>query len=328
MNSSMLYPLIFKPIFKEIIWGGTDILPFKGLPADTRKIGESWELSHVEGNYSEVANGSLTGKTIDELAEEYGARLLGKQVFERSGKTFPLLIKFIDARDNLSIQVHPDDALAAKRHNSFGKTEMWYVVKASPEAALYSGFSQQISPEEYVRRVEDNTITDVLKKYNVQAGDVFFLPAGRVHAIGSGCFIAEIQQTSNITYRIYDYNRKDANGKNRELHTDLAKDAIDYTLYSDYKTSYIPMSDEAITLVECKYFTTNILDLTNAMRRDFSSIDSFVIYMCLAGKAVLKDNKDNELSVYQGQTVLIPAETKTIEIEPSTTTKMLETFIN
>lgn len=328
MNSSMLYPLIFKPIFKEIIWGGTDILPFKGLPADTRKIGESWELSHVEGNYSEVANGSLTGKTIDELAEEYGARLLGKQVFERSGKTFPLLIKFIDARDNLSIQVHPDDALAAKRHNSFGKTEMWYVVKASPEAALYSGFSQQISPEEYVRRVEDNTITDVLKKYNVQAGDVFFLPAGRVHAIGSGCFIAEIQQTSNITYRIYDYNRKDANGKNRELHTDLAKDAIDYTLYPDYKTSYIPVSDEAITLVECKYFTNNILDLTNAMRRDFSSIDSFVIYMCLAGKAVIKDNKDNELSVYQGQTVLIPAETKTIEIEPSPTTKMLETFIN
>ncbi|MDR1722686.1 MAG: class I mannose-6-phosphate isomerase [Tannerella sp.] len=324
----MLYPLIFKPIFKEIIWGGTDILPFKGLPADTRKIGESWELSHVEGNYSEVANGSLTGKTIDELAEEYGARLLGKQVFERSGKTFPLLIKFIDARDNLSIQVHPDDALAAKRHNSFGKTEMWYVVKASPEAALYSGFSQQISPEEYVRRVEDNTITDVLKKYNVQAGDVFFLPAGRVHAIGSGCFIAEIQQTSNITYRIYDYNRKDANGKNRELHTDLAKDAIDYTLYPDYKTSYIPVSDEAITLVECKYFTNNILDLTNAMRRDFSSIDSFVIYMCLEGKAVIKDNKDNELSVYQGQTVLIPAETKTIEIEPSPTTKMLETFIN
>ena len=230
---NMLYPLTFKPIFKEIIWGGTDILPYKGISSDSRKIGESWELSHVDENFSIVANGEQAGKTIDELIKEYGARLLGTKVITQFGNIFPLLIKFIDAQDKLSIQVHPDDKLAKERHNSFGKTEMWYVVNAAPDAILYSGFSQQIDADEYVSRIKDNSITDVLKKYNVKTGDVFFLPAGRVHAIGSGCFIAEIQQTSNITYRIYDYNRKDANGNERELHTELAKDAIDYTLHPD-----------------------------------------------------------------------------------------------
>ena len=211
-----LYPFTFEPILKKIIWGGSDICPFKGISPVQEGIGESWELSHVEGNYSVVANGELKGQSLDDLIRTYGKQLLGEHVMEQFGTTFPLLIKFIDARDNLSIQVHPDDELAKKRHNSFGKTEMWYVVKATPDAALYSGFSQQIDAEEYVKRVENNTIMDVLQRYNVHEGDVFFLPAGRVHAIGSGCFIAEIQQTSNITYRIYDYNRKDANGKGRE----------------------------------------------------------------------------------------------------------------
>jgi len=323
----MLYPLTFKPIFKEIIWGGSDILPYKGIQTDSRKIGESWELSHVSENFSVVANGSLKGKTIDELIKEYGARLLGKKVIEQSGDTFPLLIKFIDARDNLSIQVHPDDALAKARHNSLGKTEMWYVVKATPDAILYSGFTQQINADEYVKRVEDNSIMDVLKCYNVNAGDVFFLPAGRVHAIGSGCFIAEIQQTSNITYRIYDYNRKDSNGNGRELHTEQAKDAIDYTLYPDYKTQYTPAENDATELAKCKYFTTNLLTLNDVKVRNLSSIDSFVVYICMAGKAVLKDNKGNELSVQQGQTVLIPADTDSISIESEQGSKFLETYI-
>ena len=226
----MLYPMTFKPILKKIIWGGSDICPFKGITPVQEGIGESWELSHVEGNYSVVDNGALEGKTLDELIRTYGKQLLGEKVVEQFGSIFPLLIKFIDARDNLSIQVHPDDELAKKRHNSFGKTEMWYVINAAKGAGLYSGFSKQINVDEYVKRVEDNTIMDVLQRYEVNPGDVFFLPAGRVHAIGAGCFIAEIQQTSNITYRIYDYDRKGPDGKGRELHTELAKDAIDYTL--------------------------------------------------------------------------------------------------
>ena len=208
----MLYPFTFKPILKKVIWGGSAICPFKGITPVENGVGESWELSHVEGNYSVVANGELEGKSLDDLIQSYGKQLLGEKVVERFGTTFPLLIKFIDARDHLSIQVHPDDELAKKRHNSFGKTEMWYVIKAEKGAGLYSGFSQQIDAEEYVKRVENNTIMDVLQRYDVHEGDVFFLPAGRVHAIGAGCFIAEIQQTSNITYRIYDYNRKDAQG--------------------------------------------------------------------------------------------------------------------
>ena len=323
----MLYPLTFKPIFKEIIWGGMNILPYKGIPADSRKIGESWELSHVDENFSVVANGEQAGKTIDELIKEYGARLLGTKVISQSGYAFPLLIKFIDAKDNLSIQVHPDDKLAKERHNSFGKTEMWYLVNAAPDAILYSGFSQQISADEYVSRIKDNSITDVLKKYNVKTGDVFFLPAGRVHAIGSGCLIAEIQQTSNITYRIYDYNRKDANGNERELHTELAKDAIDYTLYPDYRTQYTHVENEATELVKCEYFTTNLLAINRAISRNLSSIDSFVIYICMKGKAVLKDNKGNNLQVQQGQTILISADTKSISIEPEQDSKFLETYI-
>ena len=223
-----MYPYLFQPILKEIIWGGTDIRPFKGMTPTQEKIGESWELSHVDGDFSVVTYGADKGKTIDELIREYGESLLGSEVMKRFGTRFPLLIKFIDAWDDLSIQVHPDDVLAEKRHHSFGKTEMWYVIKATPDAALYCGFSQPIDADEYVRRVEDNSIMEVLKRYNVTAGDVFFLPAGRVHAIGAGCFIAEIQQTSNITYRIYDYNRKGANDKRRELHISQEKYGIEF----------------------------------------------------------------------------------------------------
>ena len=323
----MLYPFTFEPILKKIIWGGSDICPFKGISPVQEGIGESWELSHVEGNYSVVANGELKGQSLDDLIRTYGKQLLGEHVMEQFGTTFPLLIKFIDARDNLSIQVHPDDELAKKRHNSFGKTEMWYVVKATPDAALYSGFSQQIDAEEYVKRVENNTIMDVLQRYNVHEGDVFFLPAGRVHAIGSGCFIAEIQQTSNITYRIYDYNRKDANGKGRELHTELAKDAIDYTLYPDYRTHYKAHTNATVQLADCKYFTTNLIDLDTIMVRDFSQLDSFVVYICREGRATLRDNKGNEILVHQGQTVLIPADTDVVTISPVPGAKFMETYI-
>ena len=323
----MLYPFTFKPILKKIIWGGSAICPFKGITPVENGVGESWELSHVEGNYSIVANGTLEGKSLDELIHTYGKELMGAKVIDRFGTTFPLLIKFIDARDNLSIQVHPNDELAKVRHNSFGKTEMWYVIKADKGACLYSGLSQQIDANEYVKRVADNTIMDVLQRYDVHEGDVFFLPAGRIHAIGAGCFIAEIQQTSNITYRIYDYNRKDANGKGRELHTELAKDAIDYTVYPDYRTAYQAQPNAVVRLADCKYFTTNLLDLDETVTRDFSTLDSFVVYICMDGQASIQDHKGNEIGVHQGQTVLIPADTKEVTIMPTPKAKFMETYI-
>ena len=323
----MLYPLTFKPILKKVIWGGSDICPFKGISPVQEGIGESWELSHVEGDYSIVADGELANKSLDDLIKAYGKDLLGEHVIERFGTRFPLLIKFIDARDNLSIQVHPNDELAKERHNSFGKTEMWYVIKASKDAMLYSGFSKQSNPEDYVKRVKENTIMDALQRYDVQEGDVFFLPAGRVHAIGSGCFIAEIQQTSNITYRIYDYNRKDKNGNTRELHTELAKDAIDYTLYPDYRTHYKAHSNATVNLADCKYFTTNLMDLDAMMTRDFSDLDSFVVYICMEGNATITDNNNQSVTVHQGQTVLIPANTESVTIAPSPNAKFMEAYI-
>ena len=327
MATEQLYPLTFAPLLKEVIWGGSDIRPFKGLEPDDKKIGESWEISHVDDNFSIVAEGALAGKNLDELIDLYGERLVGKSVQERFGHRFPLLIKFIDARDYLSIQVHPDDELGMKRHNSFGKTEMWYVINAAPKAKLYSGFAVQSSPEDYVRRIEEGTIVDALAEYKVRPGDVFFLPAGRVHAIGAGCFIAEIQQTSNITYRIYDYDRTDAAGNKRELHTELAKDAIDYRLEKDYRTAYTPVADQPVHLVECQYFETNLLDLTQPISRDWSQLDSFVIYICMEGKVTLRDAQGNEVHLHQGQSVLVPAENPSLTLTPEGSVKLLETYI-
>ena len=322
-----MYPFIFTPILKEIIWGGTAIRPFKEMIPDEKRTGESWELSHVEGNNSVVANGVLEGKTIGELIAQFGTKLLGEKVIGQFGATFPLLIKFIDAQENLSIQVHPDDALAQIRHHSWGKTEMWYVVKAAPNAALYSGFSQQIDSKEYERRIEDNSIMEVLQRYEVKEGDVFFLPAGRIHAICAGCFIAEIQQTSDITYRIYDYNRKNSNRNSRKLHTELAKEAINYKVYHNYRTIYTPAPNQIVPLVQCKYFTTNLLELDIPKERDYAALDSFIIYICIEGKATLQDDCLNELSIHQGQTVLLMAETHKVTILPDSQVKLLEVYI-
>ncbi|MBK5721024.1 class I mannose-6-phosphate isomerase [Dysgonomonas sp. Marseille-P4677] len=322
-----LYPLKFGPILKSIIWGGNEICKFKGVTPAQEGIGESWEISSVEGNVSVIANGELAGKDLGEVIALYKDQLVGKNNFHTFGTTFPLLIKFIDARDNLSIQVHPDDELAKKRHNSFGKTEMWYVINAAPEAFLYSGFEKQMTPDSYVKSIEDNTFVDSLAKHNVKAGDVFFLPAGRVHAIGAGTFIAEIQQTSNITYRIYDYNRKDANGNGRELHTELAKDAIDFKLYDNYKNSYVRKENQPVLLESCQYFTTNLLELTKDVTRDYSEIDSFVAYICMGGACNIRDDKGNDLSVKQGETILIPADTKSVNISPEGSVLLLETYV-
>lgn len=323
-----MYPLKFNPILKSIVWGGEKMRQYKGIDTDQKNIGESWELSGVAGNESVVANGEFAGRTITELIREFGSELLGRHVYETYGEKFPLLIKFIDARDDLSIQVHPDDTLAAARHNgSMGKTEMWYVVDADKDAHLMSGLSTEITPEEYVSRVENNTITDVLCDYKVQPGDVFFLPAGRIHSIGRGCFIAEIQQTSDITYRIYDFGRLGLDGKPRQLHTELAKDAIDYSVSEDYRTSYEKVANEDTPLVECEYFKTHLLDLTEPVLVEVRSKDSFMIVICLEGEGKLKGSNGNTVSLKQGETVLVPALITEVTFAPENKMKVLTSWL-
>lgn len=322
-----MYPLKFKPILKSTIWGGNKIIPFKHLDCQQEQVGESWEISDVKGDESIVANGADAGKNLTQLMNEYKEKLVGKENYERFHGEFPLLIKFIDAQQDLSIQVHPDDELAMKRHNSRGKTEMWYVIGTAEGAHLRSGLSQKITPEEYARRIADNTICDVLADYQIHAGDVFFLPAGRIHSIGAGSFIAEIQETSNITYRIYDFNRKDKNGNTRELHTELSKDAIDYTVHEDYRTHYTPKQNEGVELVKCRHFTTSVYDLTEPMTVDYSELNSFVIYICMEGSCKVTDNEGNELQLRAGESVLFPATAQTIDIAPEGSVKFLETYV-
>ena len=323
-----MYPLKFRPILKSLVWGGEKIAPFKHIETTQHNIGESWELSGVRGNESVVANGEYAGRTISELVAQFKDRLIGKRNYARTGNEFPLLIKFIDAKQDLSIQVHPTDELAKKRHNSMGKTEMWYVVDADKGAKLRSGFSEQITPKEYKERVLNNTITDVLQEYEIHPGDVFFLPAGRVHSIGAGAFIAEIQQTSDITYRIYDFNRKDANGKTRELHTDLAREAINYEVLDDYRTKYEAVKDEPVELVACPYFTTSVYDMTEEISCDYSELDSFVIFICMEGSCKMRDNEGYELTVSAGESILLPATTQDITITPEGgNVKLLETYV-
>ena len=322
-----MYPLKFKPILKTIVWGGEKIAPYKEIETGQKHIGESWELSGVHGNESVVAEGPLAGRTIADLVKEYKGALIGEHVYENTGDEFPLLIKFIDALTDLSIQVHPNDELAAKRHNgSKGKTEMWYVVDAEPGAHLLAGLTKHITPEEYAAKVADGTITDVLARHEVHPGDVFFLPAGRIHAICGGCFIAEIQQTSDITYRIYDYGRLGLDGKPREVHTELAKDAIDYKVYDNYRTEYTPVQNEEVEVVSCPYFTTSIYDLTLPYAKDLSELDSFLVVMCLSGRGTLEVDGE-EVIVHQGETVLVPASADDICFIPEEGMKLLTSHL-
>ena len=322
-----MYPLKFEPILKTIVWGGEKIAPYKGIETTQSHIGESWELSGVAGNESIVSEGPLKGRSIASLVKEYKGELVGKHVYENTADEFPLLIKFIDAQKDLSIQVHPNDELAAERHNgSKGKTEMWYVVAADPGAHLLAGLKEKITPEEYAAKVADGSITDVLARYDVKPGDVFFLPAGRIHAICSGCFIAEIQQTSDITYRIFDYNRPGLDGKPRQLHTEQAKDAIDYTVYPDYRTEYSPEENEEVELVNCRYFTTSVYDLSLPFAKDLSSIDSFMVVMCLSGEGSMEVDGE-EVSLRQGETVLIPASADDVCFIPEGSMKLLTSYI-
>lgn len=317
----------FQPILKSMLWGGEKIAPYKQIATQQQSVGESWELSGVKGDESVVAEGPDAGMTLPQLIARDGAQLLGKSNFERFGEEFPLLVKFIDARQDLSIQVHPNDEMAWERHRSKGKTEMWYVVAADEEAHLRSGFSKQVTPAQYEASVADNTITDILTDYIIHPGDVFFLPAGRVHSIGAGAFIAEIQQTSDLTYRIYDFNRRDAQGNTRELHTELAKQAIDYTVQPDYRTHYERTQNAPVELVSCPYFTTRLYDLTQLLTADYSALDSFVVVICIEGKGLLTDDCGHEVPIHQGETVLIPASVGSLRITPDGGMKLLTSQI-
>lgn len=321
-----MYMMKFEPILKQTLWGGDKINDYKHLNNSLTHIGESWEISGVPGHESVVANGPWKGTALPALIDRLGADLVGRDNYERFGTLFPLLVKFIDARLDLSIQVHPDDRLAHERHGCPGKNEMWYVIAAEPGAQLCAGLSHPISPEEYERRIADGSIEDVLCFHKLRAGDVFHIPAGRVHGIGAGAFIAEIQQTSDITYRIYDYNRRDDNGQLRELHTEWARDAIDYTVQADYRTHYTPHTNEPVELVSSPHFTTSLYDLTEDMHCDYSELDTFIIYICTKGAATLCDDAGSELAISQGETVLIPACTRSVHIRPDGHVCLLESW--
>ena len=323
-----MYPLKFEPVLKQTLWGGDKIIPFKHLNENLPNVGESWEISAVEGSESVVANGADKGLTLPEMVRKYKEELVGEANYMRFGNKFPLLIKFIDAKLDLSIQVHPNDELARKRHNSFGKNEMWYVIAADKGAKLISGFAEQITPKEYKERVYNGTFAEVLQTCEIKPGDVFYVPAGRVHGIGAGSFIAEIQQTSDVTYRIFDYNRKDQNGKARELHTNQAMDAINFAdVQDDFRTEYELTENEPIEVVASPYFSTSVYDMTEEITCDYSELDSFVIFICTEGSCKITDDSKNELTLCAGDTILLPASTQEVTITPDGRVKLLETYV-
>ena len=315
----------FSPILKNTIWGGTKIAPFKNIHTQLRKIGESWEVSGVPGNETVVSEGPYAGRKLNDLVAEQKEKLVGRANYERFGNEFPLLIKFIDARDDLSIQVHPTDEIAHRQGRERGKTEMWYLMPSEPDATLLCGLRKQITPEEYKQMVSEKTIVDAIARYPVKEGDCFFLPAGRIHAIGSGCFLAEIQQTSDVTYRIYDFDRHDDLGRPRELHTELAAESINYEVLPDYQTHYTPQKNQGVQLVECPYFTTSVYDLTEPMTIDYSELDSFVILIGLSGAGIVTEADGSRFVLRAGETVLLPATTTQLIVEG--TVKFLETYV-
>jgi mannose-6-phosphate isomerase len=324
----MLYPFVFEPIFRPMVWGGEKIPAYKGVTTDVERIGESWEISAYGDKISVVANGPLAGRDLNSLVKEFKAELVGEHVYANTGDEFPLLIKFIDALNDLSIQVHPNNEMAARVHgaNANGKTEMWYVIAADPGAALYSGLKEAITPDDYTRMVADGTITDALMRYEVQPGDVFFLPAGRIHAICSGCFIAEIQQTSDLTYRIWDYGRLGLDGKPRQLHTELARQAIDYKVYPEgYKTAYKHELNKEVVLISCPYFTTSLFDLTKPLKKSLKDIDSFLVVMVLEGNGAL-ECMGSTIDLRQGTTVLIPASAESLRFKTETGIKLITSY--
>ena len=327
-------PLIFTPWMRSMVWGGNKISGYKHLDIIQEGIGESWELSAIPGHESVVEKGDLKGKTLAELVQKYKGLLVGEKVYEQYGDRFPLLVKLIDAHSDLSIQVHPNDEIAHKRHGAdqFGKTEMWYVIDAEPGAYLYAGLKENITPDEYNKRVEEGSICEVLAKHEVHAGDVFHIPAGRIHAICSGILLAEIQQTSDITYRIFDYNRLGLDGKPRELHTEAAAEAIDYKVHSEYRIHYPNEKNKATLLIRCPFFSIRKVSLKRKFHRNMMKYDSFVICMSLKGDCKVFIHGNSEaVELKEGCTCLIPACLADYDVlpnNPENGVQLLEAFID
>ncbi|CAM1364624.1 Mannose-6-phosphate isomerase, type 1 [Tenacibaculum sediminilitoris] len=317
--------LRFTPILKQKIWGGKKLNQLLHKSSDGSNIGESWEISDVDGDESIVSSGNFAGRTLRSLLKEYKHDLVGDYVYNTFGKQFPLLIKFIDAKEVLSIQVHPDDDLAGLQ-KSFGKTEMWYVVQADEEASIIIGFKEDSNKEEYIKHLKSKSLLDILNIDEVKKGDVYFVPPGRVHAIGAGLLIAEIQQTSDLTYRIYDWDRKDIDGNYRELHTEKALKAISFSAENSYKTTYLKQENVANQVVTCPYFTTNILPVKGKKAIDLSKKDSFIIYMCVEGEVMFFHKNQQEI-VRKGETILVPACIDKVEILSENSSELLETYI-
>ncbi len=318
-----MYPLKFNPIFKDKLWGGKKIKTVLGKDFGKRtNCGETWELSGVEDNISVVKEGLLKGQKITDLIELYQGELVGESVFKKFRKEFPLLVKFIDANQDLSVQVHPDDKLAMRRHQSFGKTEMWYIMQADANATLISGFRKETSREEYLAYFGKGKLMELLNREEAYSGDVFFLPAGRVHTIGKGLLLAEIQQTSDITYRIYDFDRIDSNGQKRELHVNQALNAIDFTYYGEYKTRYKHEINTPVEVISTPFFTTNKLKATMTMKLDRSEWDSFKIYIAVGGEGKIADQ-----NIRMGEVILVPASLKEYQVETDSCLELLETYI-
>lgn len=317
---------IFDPIFKTVVWGGGKIASYKGMMTDLENVGESWEISGVEGSESVVADGTDKGLTLTQLTDRYKAKLLGEKNYQKYGSNFPLLIKFIDARQDLSVQVHPSDELAMKKGLRFGKTEMCYVLGAEDGTVLANGFNRKVDPSEYEDLVKSGRIIDVLNIFTIKPGDTFFIPAGRVHSIGKGAFVVEIQETSDITYRIYDYKRKDKDGNERQLHIKEAFDAINFNDIDGEAVDYSIRRDIPVNLITSPYFTTNIWQIDHEVMRDYSEWDTFVVIICTKGAATLTTDMESR-RVKEGMSVLIPASCKKLMITPEGEFEALETYI-
>lgn len=321
---NILYPIKFKPILKDKIWGGEKLKSLLNKDSSLPNTGESWEISDVEGDTSIVMNGNLEGQSLKHLLSTFKSDLIGKKNYDQFGNKFPLLIKFIDAKEDLSIQLHPNDELAAKRHNSFGKTEMWYVMQADKDANLIVGFNQKVNPELYLEHLKNKSLTKILNFDKVKTGDTYFIDVGRVHAIGAGVMLAEIQQTSDVTYRVYDWDRKDDKGNERELHNDLALDAIGFDMPDDFRVDYQKEKNHSNIMVSCPYFTTNYLKLDTTIQKENTN-GSFMIYMCVDGEAVIKTENHSE-TIKIGQTILLPAAVTSYQIASKNAT-LLEVYV-
>ncbi len=321
------YPLKFESILKEKIWGGEKLKTLLHKKSEQNNIGESWEISAVSSDVSIVSNGLLKGKSLVDLLEAYQEKLVGNHIYETFGNQFPLLIKYIDAKEALSIQVHPNNELSKIRHNSFGKTEMWYVMQADENANLIVGFSKDVTKETYVEHLKNKSLMEILNSDVVKKGDVYFIPPGRVHAIGAGVMLAEIQQTSDITYRMYDWDRQDADGNYRDLHTDEALDAIDFSSQKKYTTDYKKLINKSTNIIDCQYFKTNLLPVDKSLEVDNSDKDSFVIYMCVNGEGVNFKSDNFVVPLSYGESILMPAMVKKFTIIPLGASELLEISI-